>query len=272
MSSEPRWICGTAGWSYKDWVGPFYPRGTAADRYLEFYAQQYAGVEVDSTYYRTPTPAMVAGWDAATPPSFVFSPKMVGTVTHEAFLVDCDDEARRHVEVLSALGSKLGPVILQFPYFRKAEGITLDVLLQRLLPFLERLPVGVRYGVEVRNKPFLKPKLLTELRDRKVGLVLVDHIWMPTPADYLAIEGIFTADFVPLRLIGDRHGIEKITKHWDKVVVDQRARVRAWSEVVRRALRAGHDVNAFANNHYAGHGPTTANQLIEFVQSDDANE
>lgn len=272
MTHEPRWICGTAGWSYKDWVGPFYPQGTQADRYLEYYAQRYAGVEIDSTYYRTPSPAMVEGWDAATPAHFVFSPKMVGTVTHEAFLLDCDEDARRHVDVLARLGAKLGPIILQFPYFRKAQGITLDVLLERLLPFLDHLPEGVRYGVEVRNKPFLKPALLQALHERNVGLVLVDHLWMPTPEAYLKIEGIFTADFVPIRLIGDRHGIEKITKTWEKVVVDQRARVRSWAAVATEALRAGHDVNAFANNHYAGHGPATADQMIHFVESTAADE
>lgn len=260
-----RWIYGTAGWSYKDWVGPFYPEGTPSERWLELYAQRYPGVEIDSTYYRTPSPSMVKGWDSATPAGFVFSPKMVGAVTHEAFLQNCDDEAQRHVEVLQGLGAKLGPVILQFPYYRKDEGVTLEVFLERLLPFVERLPRGVRYGVEVRNKPFLKPALLDGLRAREIALVLVDHVWMPAPPAYLAIPGIFTADFVPIRLIGDRHGIEKITKTWEKVVVDQRARVRAWAQVAERALREGYDVNAFANNHYAGHGPATANQMNEFV-------
>lgn len=265
MSPSPRFVHGTAGWSYKDWVGPFYPEGTPAQRYLSLYAERFPGVEIDSTYYRTPTPEMVEGWDESTPEGFVFSPKMVGTVTHEAFLVDCEAEARRHVEVLSRLGPKLGPVILQFPYYRKAEGVTLEVFLGRLLPFLASLPEGPRYGVEVRNKPFLKPALLEGLRERGVALVFVDHIWMPPPEGWLALEGGFTADFLPIRLIGDRHGIEKITKTWEKVVVDQRARVRAWAKVAQAALRAGYDVNAFANNHYAGHGPKTAEMLAEFV-------
>ena len=53
---------GTQGWSYADWVGPFYPDGTQAGDYLEQYAQHFDTVELDTTFYRTPSLAMVRGW------------------------------------------------------------------------------------------------------------------------------------------------------------------------------------------------------------------
>ena len=50
---------GTCGWSYKDWCGVFYPEALQPPDYLAFYAQKFPVVEVDSTFYRPPTPRMI---------------------------------------------------------------------------------------------------------------------------------------------------------------------------------------------------------------------
>lgn len=257
---------GTAGWSYKDWVGPFYPEGAAAGKYLELYAKRFPGVEVDSTFYRTPSRKSVEAWSRAVPEGFLFSPKMVRDVTHDKFLRAARDEAGRFLDALAPLGPKLGRVILQFPYFKKAEGIALDVFLARLLPFLDAADDPARFAVEVRNKTFLKPALLGALRDRKVALVLNDHPWMPAPEAWAKIPGVFTAATVPLRLLGDRYGIEKITKTWGAVVVDQRTRLKAWAKVAGEALGKDLRVTAFVNNHFAGHAPASAEDLAKLVR------
>jgi uncharacterized protein YecE (DUF72 family) len=77
---------GTCGWSYKDWVGPFYPKGTAAGDYLSFYAERFKTVEVDSSFYACPSPKMVQGWYNKTPTGFGFSLKIPKTITHEKLL------------------------------------------------------------------------------------------------------------------------------------------------------------------------------------------
>jgi uncharacterized protein YecE (DUF72 family) len=259
-------IHGTAGWSYKDWVGPFYERGTEPGRFLEVYAESFPGVEVDSTYYRVPSERMTARWHDVTPEGFVFSPKMPGEITHERFLEDCGDLAAAFLDALAPLGEKLGHVVVQFPYFRKDSGTTLDVFLGRLLPFLDALPQArPRLAVEVRNKMFLKPALTGALRERGVALVLLDHAWMPPPEAWGRLEGAITTGHVPIRLIGDRYGIEKITKTWEAVVVDREDRLAAWAELIRTALGAGRTVTAFVNNHYSGHGPASARRLAELV-------
>jgi uncharacterized protein YecE (DUF72 family) len=66
----PSFITGTSGWSYKDWVGPFYPPGTPEKKFLEFYATKFPGVEVDSTFYRTPSAKTAEAWNKATPEGF----------------------------------------------------------------------------------------------------------------------------------------------------------------------------------------------------------
>ncbi|HEY3245746.1 MAG TPA: DUF72 domain-containing protein, partial [Phycisphaerae bacterium] len=71
--ASPRFIYGTAGWSYADWVGPFYPAGTTDRDFLQHYATRFPGVEVDSTYYRTPTVRTTEAWARCTPDTFMFS-------------------------------------------------------------------------------------------------------------------------------------------------------------------------------------------------------
>jgi uncharacterized protein YecE (DUF72 family) len=264
--TDARFIYGTAGWSYPDWVGPFYPAGTPEKDFLARYAERFSAVEVDSTYYRIPTVKMTTNWARQTPDGFSFSPKMVGEITHERFLDGCDDLVAGFVHALAPLGDKLGPIVLQFPYFKKDTGVTLDSLLERLLPFLDTLPKEFRFAVEVRNKSFLKPALLDALRQRRTALVLVDHVWMPGPAEYSRIEGAFTADYVPIRLLGDRYGIEKLTQKWDQVVIDQGARLAAWAGLIRRALATKLDVQVFVNNHYAGHAPRSVLELADAVR------
>lgn len=262
-----RFLFGTAGWSYRDWVGPFYPQGTPAERFLEVYAGFFSAVEVDSTFYRAPGRRMTEGWAAATPRGFVFSPKMVREVTHDRFLKDCGDVVKAYLDALAPLGGKLGPVILQFPYFPRSSGVVLEGFLDRLAPFLDSLPGTPRFAVEVRNRTFLRPALFSALSARKIALVLADHVWMPGPREYGGLEGVLTADFAPIRLVGDRRGIEKITTTWNAVAVDREERLGDWAGLIRNVLAKGLDVQAFANNHYAGFGPATARRLAEMAGS-----
>ncbi len=260
-----KFIHGTAGWSYRDWVGPFYEPGTPQGRFLAQYAKRFPGAEVDATFYRIPTQKICAGWDRVTPDGFVFSPKLPGEITHKRFLEDSQGLVREFLEALEPLGPKLGLIVAQFPYFKRDSGITLDIFLGRLLPFLDKLPDGSKFAVEVRNKDFLRPRFLEALAERKIALVLLDHPWMPPPRAWGNLDGALTTDQVPIRLIGDRYGIEKITKTWDKIVTDKDERLSRWAEVVKTLIANGRTVTAFANNHYAGHGPATAVKLAEMV-------
>ncbi len=89
---------------------------------------------------------------------------------------------------------------------------------------------------------------------------------MPGPAECLARIGeLLTSDTVPIRLLGDRYGIEKLTKTWDKTVVDREERLQEWATLIKHGLAQGLRVSVFANNHYAGHAPATARRLAEMV-------
>ena len=78
-----RYWVGTSGYSYPDWVGPFYPPGTRGPKMLSFYSSVFPVVELNFTYYRLPTPEMLARLAEQTPPGFQFLVKIPQTISHQ---------------------------------------------------------------------------------------------------------------------------------------------------------------------------------------------
>jgi uncharacterized protein YecE (DUF72 family) len=82
-------LIGTSGWSYDNWVGPFYPRKMANKKgeWFTYYAKYFNTVEINSTFYQPPGKFQVNSWLKKAPKSFEYSVKMPQLVTHKA-LVD----------------------------------------------------------------------------------------------------------------------------------------------------------------------------------------
>lgn len=254
---------GTSSWSSDDWVGAFYPAGTKPANYLSEYAKHFDTVEIDSTYYRTPSASMVKNWRDRTPAGFLFAAKVPQTITHEKVLVDCEPDLKEFLSVMELLGDKLGPLLFQFPYFNKQAFASPDDFLARLKPFVEKLPGGFSFAVEVRNKAWVNPRLLDLLRKRKIALALIDHPWM-TPINQLTGRfDVVTADFAYVRWLGDRKGIEERTKHWDKLIVNREREMETWIPEIRRLLDRRLILYAYFNNHYAGFAPGSIALLRE---------
>ncbi|MGB0036074.1 MAG: DUF72 domain-containing protein [Candidatus Acidiferrales bacterium] len=257
---------GTSAFTAAGWEGSFYPEGMQPADYLHYYAQQFDTVEVDSTYYRIPAPAMVKRWYEQTPKNFLFALKIVSTITHEKVLVDCEEELRQFISSADLLGEKLGPLLFQFPYFNKKAFPDGAAFFARLEPFMKKLPRGYRFAVEIRNKAWMVPRFADILRERGVALTLVDHPWMPRPREVFSRTDPITADFTYIRLLGDRKGIEEETKTWDKTIVDRKRELAEWVEIVRKVHERRIQIFVYVNNHYAGHAPATVRQLSEMLQ------
>src|SRR5207237_10853283 len=92
---------GTSGWSYPTWRGGFYPAGLDPSRFLAFYAERFATVELNTTGYRLPAEDQFRRWAEQVPDGFEFAPKLPGG-------------RLRHVQVfesrLRMLSDRLGPV------------------------------------------------------------------------------------------------------------------------------------------------------------------
>lgn len=81
-------LIGTSGWTFKDWIGAFYPADAQSQALLGLYCQHFRTVEVDSTFYGTPRESAVEAWRRKTPEGFVFSLKVPREITHDALLKD----------------------------------------------------------------------------------------------------------------------------------------------------------------------------------------
>ena len=251
----PNLRLGTSSWSSQDWVGVFYPPGTAPGDFISEYANHFDTVEVDSTFYRTPSPAMVRNWAARTPAGFLVAAKFPQVITHEKVLVDCATELSEFLKTMDLLGDKLGPLLIQFPYFNRQAFPQPRDFFVRLSNFLEQLPKDRAFAVELRNKYWINDRLLDLLRARNIALALIDHPWMTPVEQLVAKQDVVTANFAYLRWLGDRKGIEERTEHWDKIIIDRTREMETWIPIIRALLKRGINLLGFFNNHYAGFAP-----------------
>ena len=263
---EPLLRIGTSAFTASGWEGSFYPAGLAQKDFLSYYAMQFDAVEVDSTFYRIPSVSMVKNWYARTPAGFLFALKAPQEITHERVLLDAEDVLAAFLRATDALEEKRGPILLQFPYFNRKAFADAAAFLTRLRPFLEQLPPGPRFSVEVRNKNWLGQELYDLLRKHRVALALIDHPWMPRPQEWFARGDALTADFTYVRWLGDRKGIEEKTTTWNEPIVDRKKELLEWVEACRALLKRKIKIFAFANNHYAGHGPATVRLFLQLLE------
>ena len=171
--------------------------------------------------------------------------------------MDADSVMNEFLRATDPLGEKRAAILLQFPYFNKKAFSGPADFLQRLKPFLEGLPAEPRFALEIRNKNWLGPALHDLLRKHNLALTLIDHPWMPRPQEWFNKLDPITTDFTYIRWLGDRKGIEEMTKTWDKTVIDRARDLQEWVEACRNFLKRKIRVFAFANNHYGGYAPDT---------------
>ncbi len=267
---------GTSSFSENDWVGNFYPEKTKPPDFLRFYSGCYDTVEIDATYYAVPSKKTVSGWKDKTPPDFLLCAKFPRAIVHGGdgprpdprvvLLPDSTYPVRdRFLDHMSLLGNKLGPLVLQFPYFSRQVFPAGSEFMARLDRFLSDLPPDFRYAVEIRNRTWLKADFADLLRRHDAALVLVDQAWMPHGDEIEKMFDPVTTDFTYIRLLGDRKEIEAITTTWDKEVLDRKERLMRWADLAARLLERRIEMLIYANNHYAGHAPTTANRLRRMI-------
>ena len=248
---------GTSSWSERDWVGCFYPLKTPPAKYIQHYSGVFDTVECDATFYRMPTEKMISGWCERTPENFRFAAKVPRLITHEKVLDNAKDDLLLFVEIMQGLGDRLGPLLFQFPYFNRKAFSGPEPFFERLDHFLEDLPTGPRYVVELRNKAWVVPAAQEICSRHGVALAWVEQAWMPSAREWSKRLGGPSADFAYIRFLGDHKAIEQITDRWDQVVIDQRQVVARWVPVIRALREQGVEVFGFFNNHFAGHAPAT---------------
>ena len=242
------WYLGTMGFSYKQWIGPFYPDGLNARLHLPYYAERFNGLEIDSTFYGTPAETTVQRWYNVTPPGFIICPKMPRTITHETRLVGVEDLTQEFLDRMRLLKDKLGAILIQFPPdFSQAE-------VSKLIHFLPMLPEDLRFAVEFRHPSWNKPQTAVLLEVHNICWTSADTVYMPrqiTP----------TTDFLYLRFIGP-HGRFK-TK--DRTQLDRSADLEQWWGALQPHLQKAKNIYAFFNDDYEGFSPATCNRFKRII-------
>lgn len=235
---------GCSGWSYEDWVGPFYPKETEPREYLSIYSRVFDCVEIDSTFYRAPSPSMVQQWYTNTPNGFIFAPKLPKRITHDQHLQDVSSYLNHFTRTLEQLTDKLGPFVIQLPPSFK---VSRDE--KALTGFMAELNPKLRYAIEFRHKSWFNPATRKLLEGSNICQVWAVNQYLTTPA-------AVTSDFIYLRLVGDR----KITE-FKATQRDQTERMQTWSKALDDAGASVKDRFVFFNNHFAGFGPASVNEF-----------
>jgi uncharacterized protein YecE (DUF72 family) len=164
---ELKIFVGTSGYGYKAWKGKFYPAMISAREMLRFYSENLDTVEINNTFYHMPTEKVLTSWALQVPANFVFFFKAPQIITHLKRLKNVDSETEYLLRTLSVLGTRLGPVLFQFPKSFPAD-------LSALKYFLTVLPRTMSFAFEFRHPSWQDTGAADILREKGCSLCLSD--------------------------------------------------------------------------------------------------
>jgi uncharacterized protein YecE (DUF72 family) len=170
---------GASGFSYKEWLGNFYPQKLAGPRMLEYYAGRLPAVEINYTFRSFPKKAMFEGWVAKTPANFRFALKSPQRITHFARLRNVGESLTYFLETAAALGERLGPVLFQLPPDFERD----DALLRT---FIGEIAGRVRAAFEFRHRSWFAASTLDILREGGAALCIAETETMSSPVERTA--------------------------------------------------------------------------------------
>ncbi len=201
-----RVVIGTAGYSYTDWVGPYYPEAAPSSEFLTHYARDFSLTELNFSYYRMPEPQMLSRLVEKTPAGFRFVVKAHRSLTHDR-AANWREDAKRFAEATRVLREpgRLAGLLLQFPYsfhYTRANRRYLAELCEALSAAGASGgagAAGARLFLEYRNAEWQRQAVYEEMRTRNLALVMTD---MPRLRGLPAPASVVTADRAYLRFHG----------------------------------------------------------------------
>ena len=250
------WYLGTIGFSYKDWLGSFYPTGTSQRMYLSYYSKLFNAVELNTTFYSLPNQATFQSWLNASPAEFRFCLKTPRRITHELGLRGAQGLMMEFIDSLHTLGEKLGPILIQLPPKYTQENYTV------LSKFLESLPSTYQYAIEFRNASWYNGKTTSLLSQYRV-------CWVSSEFPNLPKEIILTSNFLYFRWIG----VNGMYQNHTHERVDKTNELRWWLKAISPISEQVQTVYGFFNNDYAGFAAGTCKRfkLIAGLEDEENN-
>lgn len=255
---------GCAVWSYKGWVGSFYPAKTPARDFLSLYSQRLTTVEGNTTFYAVPDEKTVTRWKEETAKEFRFVPKFPKTITHEGLLQPKIDEAIAFIERMKKLGDHLGSIFIQLPpNYSPAEKEDLTLFLSSLSK------QKVKLGLEVRHQSWFKEPSFTQLTNlleqHQIARVLLDtrpiyeapdnpQITSERRKPQVPLQPHVTTDFTLVRFI--THPERK----WNQAYLEE------WVKQIDQWLKQGITVYFFVHCPVEEHSPHTARSFQDLLE------
>jgi len=188
----PKYYIGCSGWHYDHWRGLCYPEGLPKPKWLQFYAQQFATVELNNSFYRLPSEKAFTAWRESTPDNFIFAVKVSRFITHIKRLKNLDSAVENFLSRACLLKKKLGPLLYQLPPNMKRN----DEVLENLL---SSLPQKYHHVFEFRHESWIDDSVFHILQQYNAGLCVFDMPGFTCPL-------VATSDFAYIRF----HGSESL--------------------------------------------------------------
>jgi uncharacterized protein YecE (DUF72 family) len=238
---------GTSGWAHRDWVGKLYPHDLSAAEYLTAYARHFDTVEIEHTWFETPSREMVRSWHHRTPETFRFSPCAPRQITHVQRLRHTQGLLEDFLAVMRELGDKLGPILLQLPDdFRLSEQ-------EHLEAFLQTLPREVQFAVEFHHGSWLKDTTFELLEAYQIAWVVVDAAFLPRLPRV-------TAPFAYVRWHG-YPGVEARTRRQ----TDPLTALRPWVPILRQLAQQATPVYGYVRESFSDDAPRACQILRDLL-------
>lgn len=257
---------GLGSWADAEYAGILYPKGLPPTERLRVYATHFDRVELNNTYYSTPSPVQMAGWAKQAPDGFLFDYKL-----HRLF----SQKPTTSGELVTKLAAAVKPLIQA-----KKLGCFLLTLapsfgperhrLEELEVLRGNLPPGVPLAVELRNRAWVEGKAkaatLDFFRERELAWVTLDLPKVKLPSLLPVIDEITNPKLAYMRLHGRNPGWAKgktaAERHqWDyseKELKEIAARVRKLADQAE-------NVHVSVNNHAADFAPKAALALKKLL-------
>ena len=256
---------GTAGWSYPDWNGVVLPKlkGGAAHP-LCYLAQKVDVVEINSSLYQYLKPEIVKLWIASVSsnPDFQFTAKLHQRFTHDRVLDGGEVAAFKNGLLPLQRASKLGALLLQFPWSFRFNSENQDHLIRVRRAFSEFPLVA-----EMRHASWLAEEAVGTFLDYRIGFCNIDqpeytNAMPPTGQLTSAVGYVRLHGRNPLNSLGsfDRDASPAVRRRQHDYFYSE-AQLQEWSKRIDKVKRFAESTFVIFNNDSAGKSVVNALQM-----------
>lgn len=267
---------GTAGWSYKDWEGIFYPPGMQRRKMhpLEYLARFFDTTEINTSFYGPLRPELAKLWCkkvAAVNPRFLFTAKLYRAFTHSplaeieptsaASIRPTDDDEVRTREGLDALGGegKLGALLIQFPVSFKNTSLNREYLDRLLRQFIEYPRV-----VEVRDSTWDNADTLASFAQKNVAFCNIDQ---PVLGKSLGPTEHVTSSLAYVRLHGRNYSewFDSDNRNDRYNYLYKERELEGWKDRIENVAQKAQTTYVITNNHFESKAGVNALELKAMI-------